>query len=165
MASHDHEHLHGPDAGYGPTPAGAQHEHTDINPNIGYQFAVWLTVAMVISGAIVYGTYRVLANITVRQEQATQQFPMASGEQIEAPQPRLQTQPFKDLYLLRQSENERLGSYAWIAKDQGTVRIPIDEAMRLVLQRGLPVRQGGTTDGLNMVVQDSSSGRTAAPRY
>ena len=50
------------------------------------------------------------------------------------------------------------------AVDQGTVRIPIDEAMRLTVERGLPVRPGGNADGLNMVVQDSSSGRTAAPR-
>jgi hypothetical protein len=165
MATHQHEHLHGADAGYGPTPEGAQHEHTDINPAVGYQFAVWLTVAMVISAAIVYGTFAALTNITTRTEQETQQFPLAAGQQVDPPQPRLQTQPFKDLYLLRQTENERLGSYGWVAKDQGSVHIPIDEAMRLMLQRGLPTRQGGSVDGLNMIVQDSSSGRTAAPRY
>ena len=58
----------------------------------------------------------------------------------------------------------RRNGYGWVAQDQGTVRIPIAEAMRLTVERGLPVRQGGTADGLNMVVQDSSSGRTAAPR-
>jgi hypothetical protein len=164
MASHEHPELHGPDAGYGPTPAGAQHEHTDINPGIGYQFAIWLTVAMLISGAIVYGTFRVLANITTDNEAATQQFPLAAGRTAEPPQPRLQTQPFKDVYLLREQENQRLNSYGWVARAQGTVRIPIDEAMRLTVERGLPVRQGGDTSDLNMVVQDSSAGRTAAPR-
>lgn len=163
MASHEHD-PHGPDAEYGPTPEGAGHEHTDINPGIGYQFAIWLTVAMLISGGIVYGTFRALASMTVANEAATQQFPLSVGQTQEPAAPRLQTQPFKDVYLLRQSENERLSSYAWVSKEQGTVRIPIDEAMRLVLQRGLPVRPGGA-DGLNMVVQDSSAGRTAAPRY
>jgi hypothetical protein len=165
MASHQHAELHGPDAGYGPTPEGAQHEHTDINPGIGYQFAVWLSVAMLISGGIVYGTFVVLGNITTANEVATQQFPLAAGQAQVPAQPRLQTQPFKDVYQLREAENQRLGSYGWVARAQGVVRIPIDEAMRLTVERGLPVRQGANTDGLNMVVQDSSSGRTAAPRY
>jgi hypothetical protein len=164
MASHEHPEPHGPDAGYGPTPEGAQHEHTDINPGIGYQFAIWLTVAMLISGGIVYGTFLALGNITTENEAATQQFPLAAGQQQVPPQPRLQTQPFKDVYLLRETENQRLASYGWVAQATGTVRIPIDEAMRLTIERGLPVRPGASPEGLNMVVQDSSSGRTAAPR-
>ena len=44
------------DLQYGPTPPDAQHEHTDIEPSIATRFAVWLTVAMLISVAIVYGT-------------------------------------------------------------------------------------------------------------
>lgn len=164
MATHDH-HAHGPDAGYGPTPAGAGHEHTDINPGIGYQFAVWLTVAMLISGAIVYGTFILVDRQVQSAREAATQYPLATKEYPAPPAPRLQTQPFKDVYLLKQDEAARLGSYGWVDKAQGTVHIPIEEAMRLTLERGLPIRTGGSTEGLNMVVQDSSSGRTSAPRY
>jgi hypothetical protein len=45
------------DLEYGPTPAGAQYEHTDIDPGIGYSFAGWLAVAMLLSMWIVYGTF------------------------------------------------------------------------------------------------------------
>ena len=42
-------------------------------------------------------------------------------------------------------------------------RIPIDRAMEMMMQRGFPVRaEGGDT--LNVVTQDSSSGRTMVPR-
>ena len=34
-----------------------------------------------------------------------------------------------------------LDSYGWVDKNAGIVRIPIDEAMKLTLQRGLPTRQ------------------------
>ena len=49
--------AHEPDLEYGPTPPGAKHEHTDIDPAIGYKFALWLTVAMVLSVGIVYGAF------------------------------------------------------------------------------------------------------------
>ena len=45
------------DLEYGPTPPGAQYEHTDINVTIGYSFAVWLLVAMVLSLGLVYGVF------------------------------------------------------------------------------------------------------------
>ena len=38
------EHAHEHDSEYGPTPAGAQYEHTDIDPSIGYKFALWLAM-------------------------------------------------------------------------------------------------------------------------
>ena len=39
------------------------------------------------------------------------------------------------------SEDELLTVYGWVDKNAGIVRIPIDEAMKLTLQRGLPARQ------------------------
>ena len=36
-------------------------------------------------------------------------------------------------------ENEVLGSYDWVDQKNGVVRIPIDRAMDLLAQRGLPV--------------------------
>ena len=43
------------------------------------------------------------------------------------------------------------------------VRIPVDRAMEVMLERGFSSRPGAA-DGMNAVIQDSSSGRTAAPR-
>ena len=43
---------------------------------------------------------------------------------------------------LRAHEDELLDTYGWVDKNAGVVRIPIDEAMKLTLQRGLPARQG-----------------------
>jgi len=45
------------------------------------------------------------------------------------------------------------------------VHIPIDEAMRLVGERGGVPSSAQTPSGLNEVIQDSSAGRTTAPRY
>jgi len=38
------------------------------------------------------------------------------------------------------AEEQKLASYDWVDQKAGTLRIPIDRAMDLVAQRGLPVR-------------------------
>jgi hypothetical protein len=92
-----------------------------------------------------------------------QQYPLAVGQVKEPPAPRLQTQPFKDIYLLHQGEAEKLGSYGWVDKEAGVTRIPIDRAIDVLLEKGIPARTE-VPAGLNQVVEDSSGGRTTAPR-
>lgn len=157
------EHAHEQDLEYGPTPPGAKYEHTDIDTSVGYKFALWLIVAMLISVAIVYGTFRFFENQTQTADAVAQKYPLAAGQAKNPPAPNLQTQPFKDVYLLRKGEAEKLESYGWVDKEGGVTRIPIDRAMEVLLQRGLPARADGG-NGLNVVTQDSSAGRTIVPR-
>jgi hypothetical protein len=79
------------------------------------------------------------------------------------PTPSLQTQPFGDVYALREDEAKKLGSYGWVDQEGGVARIPIDKAMEVMLQRGFTAspEAGVAVSG---IVQDSSSGRTVAPR-
>ncbi len=56
--------------------------------------------------------------------------------------PRLQLSPPADMEAFRTREEAELHSYGWVDKTAGVVRIPIDRAMNLVLQKGLPVRSG-----------------------
>jgi hypothetical protein len=68
-------------------------------------------------------------------------YPLAIGEAgRQPPEPRLQTNPRDDLRALRAHEDELLNNYSWVDKPAGIVRIPIEEAMRITAQRGLPAR-------------------------
>ena len=70
------------------------------------------------------------------------EFPLAAGQENRLPpEPRLQTNPRQDMKDLREEEDARLRSYGWVDRNAGVVRIPLDEAMKLTLQRGLPARQ------------------------
>jgi len=51
--------------------------------------------------------------------------------------------PVTDLAAMRAAEEKALTTYGWVDQQKGVVRIPIDQAMKLTLQRGLPVQQGG----------------------
>ncbi len=148
---------------YGPTPAGAAYEHTDIEPGVGYRFALWLAVAMALSAGLVYGIFMFLGTRATAVDTAARTFPLAQGLSQDPPAPRLQTQPFKDIYELKTAQRGALTSYGWLDKANGVVHIPIERAMALTLQRGLPARAGSGSTA-SMVVQDSSGGRTTTAR-
>ena len=54
------------------------------------------------------------------------------------PSPRLQVIQGGDLKISREQEGALLHSYAWVDKEKGVVRIPVDRAMELLAERGLP---------------------------
>src|SRR5262245_43514888 len=68
------------------------------------------------------------------------QSPLA-GDQV-PPEPRLQSAPDTDLVRLRREEEQRLSSYAWIDSRQRLVRIPIERAIEILAERGLPEPEG-----------------------
>jgi hypothetical protein len=153
------------DVEYGPTPETANREHTDIEPSIAWKFALWLGVAILISAGIVYGTFWFFEGRAQTADRAAQLFPLSAGQVKEPPGPLLQTQPFKDIYMLRQTEQERLTGYGWVDKGTGAARIPIEDAMRLLVERGmLQARPEQAPTVYEQVGSDSASGRVVVPR-
>jgi hypothetical protein len=120
----------------------ARHEESDIDVRAILGVGAGLIAAGVVIGAVVWALFVLLSN--GEAQNVVTEFPMASGQtQRLPPEPRLQTDPREDLRALRQSEDNILQSYGWIDKDAGVVRIPIDQAMKVMLERGLPVRAEG----------------------
>jgi hypothetical protein len=66
--------------------------------------------------------------------------PLAATLPAQPPEPRLQVRPAADLAKVRAEEEAALDSYAWIDAQSGLVRIPVDRAIELVAERGLPTR-------------------------
>jgi hypothetical protein len=75
-------------------------------------------------------------------EQATRRGSTAAGltQHTLPPPPRLQTNPRGDLLELREAEDRVLATYGWVDRKAGVVRIPIEQAMKLTVERGLPSR-------------------------
>ncbi len=76
------------------------------------------------------------------------------------PEPRLQTQPREELQRMRADEDRVLDSYGWVDAQRGVVRIPIEQAMALTVEQGLPARAGGAPDAPASGPDKSNSGRT-----
>ena len=85
-------------------------------------------------------TYFMLAGFTAQDERRSlPASPLAATEGRKAPpEPRLQIAPRDDLRRLRARENALLDGYGWVDRGAGVARIPIDRAMDLLAQRGLP---------------------------
>jgi hypothetical protein len=60
------------------------------------------------------------------------------------PSPKLEEDERGQLNGIRMNEEKTLYSYGWVDEKSGTVRIPIERAIDLIVQRGLPVRPQGT---------------------
>lgn len=61
--------------------------------------------------------------------------PLAGYGPQEPPEPRLQVDPAGDIGRLRATERAQLDAYGWVDRDAGTVHIPIDRAMRMLVER------------------------------
>ena len=59
------------------------------------------------------------------------------------PSPKLEEDERGQLNGIRLAEEQTLNSYGWVDQKAGTVRIPIERAIELTAQRGLPVRPAG----------------------
>lgn len=58
------------------------------------------------------------------------------------PEPRLQTNEYGEWEAIREAQLGLLDSYAYMDRQQGTARIPVREAMDILVERGLPVAAG-----------------------
>jgi hypothetical protein len=56
------------------------------------------------------------------------------------PSPQLEIDERTQLDQIRMQEEETLATYGWVDQKAGIVRIPIERAMDLIAQRGLPTR-------------------------
>lgn len=137
------------------------HNIDDINVWGIVKFAVGLLIIGIVAYIGLYGLLKVFE----RQRSASQERPpmMARGpEDRLPPPPRLQVMPgsaseFRgadyEMKAMLDEEDKTLESYGWVNKDAGIVRIPIEVAMKRVVEKGLPSRlpepaaQGGAEPG------------------
>jgi hypothetical protein len=124
-------------AGQAPVPG---HELRDLRPRA---IAIFLLVlAVMIAGVLLVSTwiYDYSASRLAREEAPS----APAAKQGPPPEPRLQLSGPKEMQEFRAAEEAILGSYGWVQKDAGIVRIPVGRAMDLLAARGLPPA-GGTS--------------------
>jgi len=107
------------------------HEKTDMDP----RYVVYFAVALVVAGLLIHlGLWWMFRQLEREQAQRQSQ-PVVTQVPSRPPEPRLQISPQGDLEELRRQEAEILSTYQWIDRDKGVVRIPINRAMELFIER------------------------------
>jgi hypothetical protein len=119
---------------------GVHHETTDVDIRGILSFGAGLIVVGIFVAFIVWVLFKYFDSREAHR--VAPEYPLAATqEQREPPEPRLQVDPKGDLQELRTQEDQTLNSYGWVDKNAGVARIPIEDAMKLTVQRGLPSRQ------------------------
>jgi cytoskeletal protein RodZ len=109
-------------------------ERADVAPGVIVRWAIGLGLLSVVSAAVAVWLLVFLR----RHEEAgdPQRPPLYFSAETRQPEGvRLQSKPFDDLATLREQEKQVLGSYGWVDPAAGTVRIPIESAMKLYIAR------------------------------
>ena len=125
---------------------------------ISYRGIVWFVVVLVVTTGASQVLMALLFSYLDRAEirSGPTRNPLSAPVGQLPPPPNLVTDEPGNLERLRETDDKKLSTYQWIDKNAGTVRIPIDRAKELLLQRGLPV-------GPAPAAAPAAAGKTAEP--
>jgi hypothetical protein len=124
-----------------PNSTGHEADDADVR-GIGLTGLV-LAVGIAIVLFLVYGLFQYFVHHPVVIAPAS---PLAESDRQQFPAtPRIAEHPAIELEKLHSQEDHILSTYGWADKGAGMVRIPIDRAMELQLQRGFPLRKEAVT--------------------
>ena len=126
-----------------------RHETTDVGERGLFIFAGSLLAflfVVLVAVAVLFKSYGLLDRfIDKRRAQGEPGAKSLVRVQPDYHGPLLQIYPEKDLHGMQRANNLDLGSYGWMDRDKGVVRVPIARAMDLVAERGLPPVSPGLT--------------------
>jgi len=122
---------------HGETNSAVTYEKRDVNTRAILYFLGVLFLVLLVTFASMRGLFGYFSE-TQKLGPGASPF---DNSRVLPPSPRLQVDPAIDLDSVRQSQNEMLDSYGWADKATGKVRVPIDRAMDMLIERKLPVRQ------------------------
>ena len=145
MSKHSHDPNELPDVSDIANPD-VSHELSDLNVGTLAKFIVVLAVSTIV---ILIGM-KLMMNFFQAREIAEEQAPVSRvnppGTRRLPPMPRLQgapgseSLPLDDMKKFKAEQEAAINSYGWVDKQTGVVRIPIEEAKKLVLERGGQVK-------------------------
>jgi len=133
-------------------------EESDVNVFAVGKFAIGLVLVTILSMALIIVVFNVFKSMEGGQAKTidpTKVFP----------DPQLQKTPIPDLKVVRAAEDQVLTTYGWVDQQKGVVRIPIAQAMDLVVKKGLPVRPATppTTEGVSMPTESGLGPKMQPP--
>jgi len=154
---------------------GSQFELEDFRPATIYAFLVGLGVACIAVALAVWAGYRMADSYIRAHQPKNPMVEMQADTRKVTPtevkqfaDPRLEINERTEINQFRLQEEQRLHSYGWVDESAGVAHIPIDRAMQLIAQRGLPTTPKAgeyppsTVNMINQAAQKADSSAQAA---
>jgi hypothetical protein len=124
------------------------YEHSDLSAPAILGFLVGLAIVGLVMHIILVGMFNYLDGYTRVHQAATNPLAPSAAADLRNPTPqvanrfplpRLETNELDQLNDQRLEEENILSSYGWVDQKAGVAHIPIERAIELLVQRGLPV--------------------------
>jgi len=119
------------------SPTAPPYETRDANVRGVFQFLAILGIVLVITVLACWGLFRFYSAHEV--DNAASDSPFADTRQLPLG-PQLQVNPREDWLKYREQQEKTLETYEWENRSAGTVRVPIEQAMQMLVKKGLPVQ-------------------------
>jgi hypothetical protein len=117
---------------------GAGHEPSEIGIRGIFLFGAVLVVSAVVILIFLAGVMRWFSREEKRLE--TLRPPQYSDERGQYPTPQLQSNPSADMQEFARREADEMRTYGWVDRKAGIAHIPIDRAIDILAEKGLPAR-------------------------
>jgi hypothetical protein len=127
----------------GPPTASPSYETRDANVRAVVGFLVVLSLVLAFTAIVCWGMFKYFSASQANRAPAS---PFSESRQLPTG-PQLQVNPREDLLRFRAEQEHALESYSWENRDDGTVRVPIERAMEMLLKQGLPVAPSASSTG------------------
>jgi len=155
---------------------GGGFEREDIGTKPLFGFLIGLVVTGVLVYYVIWGMFHFMDAYERKHQQSKSPMVQMQPETREPdtpqtqvkvlkefPQPRLEDDERTEINDFRYQQDETLASYGWVDQNGGVVRIPIDRAMQLIAQRGLPtIPQGDTAAAASGGLQQAPAAKKPA---
>jgi hypothetical protein len=147
-------------------------EPQDLSAKGVFSFLAGLAIVGVVVYFILLGLYRFLDRYEAKRQPPTG--PLAAkvestphgampNARMKFPEPRLEVNERTEIGDFRLQEADRLNTYGWVDQKAGVVHIPIDRAMQLIAQQGLPVLPQSGAPEKGAAPQQKSKGAAKPP--
>lgn len=112
---------------------GGGYEKQDVGFRFAMLFVSALLAAVIVVLIITVWFYRAV----VPPQQQVAQTPVSQQRPL-PPAPVLQVNPAVDMQKFREREEQKASSYGWVDEKGGIAHVPVQRAMEIVAERGLP---------------------------
>ncbi|HET9319717.1 MAG TPA: hypothetical protein VFO27_08070 [Bryobacteraceae bacterium] len=113
------------------------HEPTDADAHAITRFGIALALIVILSQLMLWWLFDRLSGKQTKLSPPVSALIRAQAPK-EPPEPRLQGNPQRDMKKMLEDEDAVLNHYSWVDPYRGIVRLPVDRALEIVAQKGLP---------------------------
>jgi hypothetical protein len=144
MSTDQHHDSH--HSGAEPVHSDVAWEKADVSPSTIYIYLIGLAVAVVLSYVVCVFVLRGTTNMVEKFDKAPPPIRQAIGKSYQTmpPEPRLQgvpghgNDPQADLREKLEQDTQVMESYEKMDESSGMAQIPIEDAMKMIVEKGLP---------------------------